>query len=320
MANTLSYEHSQISGVQHSIMNRQPDWALWRSFAAVVAEGSLSGAARAIGLSQPTIGRHVETLEADLGLSLFERTMNGLKPNATALRLYEPVTRAQAALAEAGIVAAGAQEDVGGTVRLTASAMISNYVLPGLLVPVRALHPRIAIETLPSDSAENLLMREADIAVRMFRPTQLELVTRYLGELPLVATAHESYLARRGRPLELADLWEHDLIGFDRSDAILTHARGLGFSITREHFVLRSDDQAHLWELMKAGLGIGFGQLNLVQRTPGMVALPLDLAIPPLPVWLTTHRELFTSHRIRAIYDALAEGLTTYINDQHSNR
>jgi len=301
-------------------MKREREWALGRSFAAVVAEGSLSAAARAIGLSQPTIGRHVETLEADLGLALFERTMTGLKPNATALRLYEPVTRAQAALAEAGIVAAGAQEDVGGTVRITASAVISNYVLPGLLVPIRAHHRRIAIETVPSDSAENLLMREADIAIRMFRPTQLELVARYLGNVHLAAAAHDSYLARRGRPLELADLWEHDLIGFDRSDAILAHARGLGFSVTREHFMLRSDDQPHLWELMKAGLGIGFTQLNLVRRAPGMVALPLDLAIPPLPIWLTTHRELFTSHRIRAIYDALADGLTAYIDDQQPNR
>ena len=301
-------------------MNREPDWALWRSFAAVVAAGSLSAAARATGLSQPTIGRHIETLEADLGLSLFDRNMQGLRPNVTALRLYEPVARAEAALAEAGIVAAGAQDDSGGTVRLTASAMISNYVLPELLVPVRAQHPRIAIEIVPSDSAENLLMREADIAVRMFRPTQLELITRYLGDVPLVAAAHETYLSRRGRPLELADLWEHELIGFDRSDAILIHARSLGFSITREHFMLRSDDQPHLWELMKAGLGIGFAQLNLVRRTPGMVALPLDLAIPPLPIWLTTHRELFTSHRIRAIYDALAEGLTTYIIGQQPSR
>lgn len=295
-------------------MNRGPDWALWRSFAAVVREGSLSAAARAIGSSQPTIGRHIEALEMDLGISLFERTMSGLKPNATALRLYEPVLRAQAALAEAGIVAAGAHDDVGGTVRLTASAMISNYVLPGLLVPIRDHHPRIAIEVTPSDSAENLLLREADIAIRMFRPTQLELVTRYLGDIPIVPTAHENYLARRGRPLEVVDLWEHDLIGFDRSDAIITHARGLGFAVTRDHFVLRSDDQPHLWELMKAGLGVGFAQLNLVRRTPGMVALPLDLAIPPMPVWLTTHRELFTSHRIRAIYDALAEGLATYID------
>lgn len=295
-------------------MNREPDWALWRSFAAVVAHGSLSGAARAIGLSQPTIGRHIETLEADLGLALFERTMTGLKPNAAALRLYEPVTRAQAALAEAAIVAEGAQEEIGGTVRLTASAIISNYVLPELLAPIRELHPRIAIETVPSDSAENLLMREADIAVRMFRPTQLELVTRYLGDIPLVPAAHERYLARRGRPLELADLWDHEIIGFDRSDAILVHARGLGFNLSRENFVLRSDDQPHLWELMKAGLGIGFAQANLVRRTPGMVVLPIDLHIPPLPVWLTTHKELFTSHRIRAIYDALAEGLTAYIN------
>lgn len=288
---------------------------MWRSFAAVVTSGSLSGAARAIGLSQPTIGRHVETLEADLGLALFERTRSGLKPNATALRLYEPVTRAQAALSEAGIVAAGAQDDVGGTVRLTASSMISSYVLPGLLVPIRTQHSRIAIESVPSDSAENLLLREADIAIRMFRPTQLELVTRYLGDIPLVAAAHESYLARRGRPRELADLWEHDLVGFDRSDTILAHAQGLGFPVTRDHFVLRSDDHCQLWELMKAGLGIGFGQLNLVRRTPGMVALPLDLALPPLPIWLTTHKELFTSHRIRAIYEALAEGLLAYIND-----
>jgi DNA-binding transcriptional LysR family regulator len=133
---------------RHSIMNREPDWALWRSFAAVIAKGSLSGAARSLGLSQPTVGRHIETLEADLGVGLFERNLTGLKPNPTALRLYEPVRKAQAALAEAGIVAAGAQEDEGGTVRLTASTMISNYVLPGIMARVRTLHPRIALESV----------------------------------------------------------------------------------------------------------------------------------------------------------------------------
>ena len=97
-------------------------------------------------------------------------------------------------------------------------------------------------------------------------------------------------------------------------------ARKLGFPLTREQFPLRSDDQTHLWELLKAGLGIGFAQKNLVLKTQGLVILPVELAIPPLPVWLTTHRELFTSHRIRAIYDALAEGLLAYINDQHPNR
>lgn len=300
-------------------MNGEPDWALWRSFAGVVEQGSLSGAARALGLSQPTIGRHIETLESQLGLALFDRTLTGLKPNGEALRLYEPVKTAQGALAEATILAQGAQQASGGTVRLTASAMISNYVLPGVLVSVRALHPSIALEIVPSDSAENLLMREADIALRMFRPTQLELVTRHLGDIAMVAVAHERYLARRGRPTSLADLWTHDLIGFDRSDAIIAHARSLGFAIGRDNFPLRSDSQTHLWELVRAGLGIGFGQENLVRATPGLVVLPIALKVPPLPLWLTTHRELFTSHRIRAIYDAVAAGLSDYIKNSSTS-
>lgn len=295
-------------------MNREPDWSLWRSFAAVIAHGSLSAAARALRLSQPTIGRHIETLEAQLGLPLFERSLSGLKPNSTALRLHAPITRAQSALAEASMIADGAQSETRGTVRITASAMISNYVLPRMLVNIRTLYPQIAIETVPSDSSENLLMREADIAIRMFRPTQLELVTRHLGDIPIVAVAHQDYLARRGRPSSAQDMWQHDVIGFDSADAIITHAQRLGQTITRDNFVLRSDDQPHLWELIRAGLGIGFGQAQLVRSTPGMVALPVELAIPPLPVWLTTHKELYTSHRIRAIYDALADGLSAYIN------
>ncbi len=295
-------------------MNREPDWALWRSFSGVVEHGSLSGAARALSLSQPTIGRHIETLEADLGVPLFERSLTGLKPNATALRLYQPVRQAQEHLAEATILAEGAQHLEAGTVRITASVMISSYVLPHIVADIRALHPLIALETIPSDSSENLLMREADIAVRMFRPTQLELVTKHLGDIAIVPIAHERYRARRGQPTNLEDLWTHDLIGFDRSDAMIQHAKALGYSVSRDQFVIRSDDHAHLWELLKAGLGIGFGQANLVPLTPGLVALPIDMNIPPLPVWLTTHRELFTSARIRAIYDALASGLSAYIN------
>jgi DNA-binding transcriptional LysR family regulator len=294
-------------------MNREPDWALWRSFSSVVANGSLSAAARELGISQPTVGRHIETLEYNLGLTLFERTLTGLKPNTTALRLYEPVSQAQAALAEAAIMAEGAQADYGGTVRITASAVISNYALPDLLLPIRERYPNIAIETVPSDSAENLLLREADIAIRMFRPTQLELVTRHLGDLPIVPAAHQRYLDRRGTPRSVNDLFGHDMIGLDRSDLIIAHAQKLGIPLRREHFIIRSDDQRQLWEMVKAGLGIGFAQASLVRHTPGMVALPIDLSIPPLQVWLTTHRELFTSHRIRAIYDALAEGLVSYI-------
>ena len=295
-------------------MNRDPDWSLWRSFSAVVKHGSLSAAARELGLSQPTLGRHIEALEQALDLPLFDRTLNGLKANEAALRLYEPVSSAETALAQAAILAAGAQAEFSGTVRITASTVVSNYVLPALLLPIRERYPAIAIETVPTDSAENLLLREADIAVRMFRPTQLELVAKKLGEIPVLTCAHTDYLARRGTPASAAELYGHDMIGFDRSDLIISHANHIGFPLRREQFVLRTDSQTQMWELLRNGLGIGFAQKSLIDRTPGMVALPLDLAIPPLQVWLTTHKELFTSHRIRAIYDALADGLVDYIN------
>ncbi|MGB3025695.1 LysR family transcriptional regulator [Paradevosia shaoguanensis] len=290
-----------------------PDWSLWRSFAAVVETGSLSAAARELGLSQPTLGRHVEALEQSLGVVLFERTLTGFKPTETALRLYEPVRGAQRALAEAALMAEGAQPGLNGTVRITASEVVSHFVLPQLLVPIRAQFPDIAIEIAPTDSAENLLLREADIAIRMFRPTQLELVTRKLGELPIVCCAHETYLARRGTPQTTEELYGHDLIGLDRSDLLIRAASGMGFALTRDDFRLRTDDQPLAWQLARAGLGIAFAQQGLVETTPGMRALLPQLQIPALEVWLTTHRELFTSRRIRAIYDALGAALSAYV-------
>ncbi len=290
-------------------MATEPDWTLWRSFAAVIETGSLSGAARKLGLTQPTLGRHVEALEEAVGNRLFERTQQGLTPNDMALRLYEPASKAQRALAEASMLAEGSSAALEGTVRITSSTVTSHYILPPLLADLRQQFPQIAIELVPSDSVENLLLREADVAVRMFRPTQLELVTRKLGDSPIVACAHESYLARRDVPHEPADLFGHDLIGFDRSDLLITAARSMGFALGRENFVLRTDSQTAGWEMMKAGLGIGFAQELLVRTTPGMVPLLPMLKPPPLEVWLTTHRELFTSRRIRAIYDRLGATL-----------
>jgi DNA-binding transcriptional LysR family regulator len=290
-----------------------PDWALWRSFAAVVAEGSLSAAARRIGYSQPTLGRHIETLEQQLGVLLFDRTLQGLKPTVTALRLYEPVKAAEHSLAEAALVAEGSAGALEGTVRITSSTIVSHYILPPMLRDLRRAFPAVAIELVPSDSVENLLLRESDIAVRMFRPTQLELITKKLGELPIVAAAHQAYLGARGTPQVPDDLASHDLIGFDRSDVILDAAKAMGFSLERDNFVVRTDSQTAAWELMRAGLGIGFAQRWLVHDTPGMREILPMVTPPPLEVWLTTHRELFLSPRIRAIYDRLAVGLGEYI-------
>lgn len=284
-----------------------PDWALWRSFAAVVEEGSLSAAARTLGLSQPTLGRHIEALEEALQTSLFERHLKGLTPNEAALRIYEQVDAAKQALTEAEMMAEGTTTQLSGSVRITASTVMSHYLLPPLLRQLRDDFPAIQIEIVPSDSPENLLLRESDIAIRMFRPTQLELVTKKIGESPLSATAHQAYLDRAGTPVNAVDLAAHDLIGFDRSDLLISGAREMGFALNRRDFDLRTDSQTLIFELVKAGLGIGFAQDILIDETPGLERLLPELTIPPLEIWLTTHRELFTSARIRAIYDRLAE-------------
>jgi DNA-binding transcriptional LysR family regulator len=290
-----------------------PDWALWRSFSAVVAEGSLSAAARKIGYSQPTLGRHIETLEQQLGLILFDRTLQGLKPTPTALRLYEPVQAAERSLSHAAIVAEGSTAQLEGTVRITSSAVTSHYILPAMLRDLRREYPAIALELVPSDSVENLLLRESDIAVRMFRPTQLELIAKKIGDVPVVACAHQSYLGARGTPQKPEDLYDHDLVGFDRSDILLATARTMGYDLKRDDFSIRTDSQTAAWELIKSGLGIGFAQRGLVRDTPGLRELLPMITPPPLEVWLTTHRELFLSPRIRAIYDRLAVALTDYI-------
>ena len=290
-----------------------PDWALWRSFSAVIAEGSLSAAARKIGYSQPTLGRHIETLEQQLGLVLFDRTLQGLKPTPTALRLYEPVQAARGALSEAAMMAEGSTAELEGTVRITSSAVTSHYILPPMMRELRREFPAISLELVASDSVENLLMREADVAVRMFRPTQLELIAKKIGESPVVACAHQAYLGARGTPQTPEQLMDHDLIGFDRSDLLTSAAKTMGFDLTRDDFVVRTDSQTAMWEMMKAGLGIGFAQRGMVRETPGMRELLPMIIPPPLEVWLTTHRELFLSPRIRAIYDRLAAGLTDYL-------
>lgn len=296
-----------------AVASAEPDWALWRSFAAVVADGSLSAAARRIGYSQPTLGRHIEALEQQLGVTLFDRTLQGLKPTETALRLYQSVAAAEEKLAEAALVAEGSTGTLEGTVRITASTVVAHYILPAMLRPIRQEFPAIALEIVASDSPENLLLRESDIAVRMFRPTQLELITRKIGEVPIVATAHQSYLGARGTPTTPDELYGHDLIGLDRSDALIVAAKALGFDLKRNNFVIRTDSQTGMWEMLKGGLGVGFAQLGLVRETHGMRELLPMIAPPPLEVWLTTHRELFLSPRIRAIYDRLAAALQAYI-------
>lgn len=285
------------------------DWTLLRSFLAVAEAGSLSAAAIRIETTQPTLSRHIRELEAVLGIRLFTRSARGLDPTEAALGLIEDA-RAMGAAAEALTrKAEGRSQQLAGTVRITAAAIVANLILPPLLLSLRDAEPRIQIEVVASDLTQNLLRRDADIAIRMIDPTQNALVARKLGEAPIGLFGTRTYFARHGRIETIEDLRKHDLIGFDRDDGIVKAYAANGYSLTREDFPLRCDDQMLYWNLLLAGAGVGFAQTLVARRFPELEQIDVDLHVPPMPVWLVMHEEVRTNARIRRVADFLASAL-----------
>jgi DNA-binding transcriptional LysR family regulator len=291
-------------------MNSDFDWRLVRSFLAALDSGSLLGAARALRSTQPTVGRHVAELEAQLGVLLFERTGRGLLPTPMALRLAEAARAMETAADQLARGVSGAQAAVAGTVRITASQPVACLLLPPVLAQMRQALPDIQVELVASNQVSNLLRREADIALRMVQPDQSSLIARRIARVTLGAYAHRDYLKRRGTPRKLTDLLQHELVGGDRDVAILQGFASFGHPVTPQAFAFRTDDLIAYWEAVRAGLGVGFVADFVARGDAGVVALPLPtLKIPPMPVWLTVHREIRTSRRIRAVYDFLAQAV-----------
>lgn len=293
-----------------------PDWTLTRSFLAVAESGSLSAAARALNLSQPTLGRHIAELELRLNLTLFTRQPRGLAPTEAAATLIPHARAMRDAAAKLSLAAAGRAETLAGTVRITASRIVAHHLLPPILADLRRSEPAIALELVPSDSSENLLFREADIALRMYRPTQLDILTRHLCDLPMGLYAAKTYLDRRGRPETLADLLDHEIVGFDRSDLMLRMMRGLGVERHREDFMTRCDDQLVYWNLVRAGCGIGGMQCLIGDADASVERIARFIALPALPVWLTAPEALRHSPRIRRIFDHLAAAIPALLRGQ----
>jgi len=285
------------------------DWSLLQAFTAVAQTGSLSAAARKLGLSQPTVGRQVAKAEAALGTTLFTRQHRGLALNDAGEALFPLALEMQDAACRLSLIAAGQSQSLKGTVRITASKVFAHYTLPPILAQIRHAEPDIQLELAPSDSTENLLFREADIAIRMYRPTQEDVIARKLGEIKTGLFAHKSYLAQRGTPLSFDDIDAHDMVGFDQNPLIIDAMKAFGFSRTREDFPVRCDDQATYWELAKAGCGIGATQLRLGRSTEGMVQVLPDLPLENLPVWLVAAKALRQTPRIRCVYDLLVNAI-----------
>ena len=290
------------------------DWAQIRFFVTVAETGSLSACARATGASQPTVGRAISSLEAALGVSLFKRHARGFELTEQGADLL-PHARAMAkAAADLSFAALGRSQTLEGTVRITASRIVATYVLPTILADLRRAEPRIDIELVATDVVENLLFREADIALRMVRPIQQDLISKHVCDLPMGVYASRDYLDAHGTPQQIDDLFEHALIGYDRSTLIIVGAKTSGLMVDRDFFTYRTDDQVAYWQLVRAGLGIGFTARPVARNDANIVRLLPKLPIEPLPIWLTSHSALRTSRRVRYVFDFLATKLKAAIN------
>ncbi len=285
------------------------DWSLIQSFLAVAETGSLSAAARQLDRSQPTLGRQIHALEEELGVSLFDRHARGLKLSEVGNQLLPMAQQMHQAMNAFSMTAAGQSQELEGTVRITASVFASHHLLPPILAHIRQQEPAIQLELVATDATENLLYREADIAVRMYRPEQMDIVSRYLGDVPLCFCAATSYLNRVGRPKTPEDLFHHDLVGFDANEDIIRKMQEKGWPASKDSFATRCDLQSAYWELIRAGCGIGFSQVQVAEEDPLVEVLPLDVEIPILPVWLAAPQAMRQTPRIRRVWDLLAEGL-----------
>jgi len=285
------------------------DWNRARAFLVTAEEGSLSAAARALGMAQPTLGRQVDALEQELGVVLFERVGRGLTLTPGGLELLEHVRAMGDAANRVSLTAAGQSQSIEGTICIAASEVHAALLLPPIIAKLRRTEPGIRVEIVASSKASDLRRREADIAIRNFRPAEPDLVAKKIRDIPARLYATPAYLERIGNPRLPGDLRQADFINIDGSGMFMKGLNALGLNLTELNFPIMTENYLVMWELVKHGLGIGIldGTIGdaepLVQR-----ALP-DLEPLMFPTWLVAHREVNTSRRIRVVFDLLAEEL-----------
>lgn len=286
------------------------DWNQVRAFLATVEEGSLSAAARALHLTQPTLGRQVAALEHDLGVTLFERVGRGMQLTEAGLELLEHVRDMGAAASRISLTASGQSQLVEGLVRLSVTETTAAWLMPPILSDLRHHAPGIRIELVVSNALSDLRQREADIALRHVRPTQPDLITRLVRTQHAYFYAAQSYLDRFGPINTPEQLARADFIGFDDQPRMLAWLNDYGLPLTAANTRVSSDSFIAAWELARAGLGVTMAGRDLAERFPDMIRVVPAMPVIEVPFWLTAHRELQTSRRIRIVYDFLAEALS----------
>jgi DNA-binding transcriptional LysR family regulator len=294
-------------------MSRDLSWDYQRTFLAVLETGSLSAAARQLGLTQPTVRARLDALEQALGVVLFTRSINGLVPTDQARNLAGPAS-IMAAAADAFVRAASAERGkVAGIVRLSVAEVVGMIVLPPIMAQLRAMHPDLIVEVALDNADADLLEQEVDIAVRMHTPRQDVLIARKVDGIPLGLFAHRDYLARRGAPSSVAELAHHDLIGPDRDRRAWELAYKLVPNLAREHVVIRTDSHAAHIAFARAGLGIALMHQPIGRADDLLWPVLPELEIGVLDTWVVMHRDLRQVAKVRAVFDHLVSALSAYV-------
>ena len=285
------------------------DWNQLKAFLQTAQTGSLSAAARKLGLTQPTLSRQVAAIEQQMGVTLFERVGKAMVLTPTGLDLLEHA-RAMGTAAEAlGLAASGRSQAVGGVVSVSATDAVATYLLPPIVQRLRAQEPGIVVEVIASNAISDLLRREADIAIRHVQPGQPDLIARLVREAQAHFYASEEWVRTHGHPRSAQDAAQLQFVGSDRNGQYLGYLRQHGLNLTEENFSCYSDHTVAHWALVRQGMGIGAMMTEIASKTPGMVRVLDEVPAVRFPIWLVSHRELRTSRRIRVVFEALAEAL-----------
>ena len=285
------------------------DWNRARAFLVTAEEGSLSAAARALGMAHPTLGRQVDALEEELGVFLFERVGRGLTLTPSGLELPDHVRAMGEAANRMALSAAGQSQSIEGKVVIAASDVYAAFLLPPILAKLRQAQPGIEVEIVVSTKASDLLRREADIAIRNFRPSEPDLVARKIRDVPARLYATPAYLDSLNNPQLPHDLRQADFVSIDSSGMFLKGLNAMGFHLTECNFPILTENYLVIWELVKHGLGIGILDGSIGDAEPKVTRVLPDLAPLMFPIWLVAHRELNTSRRIRLVFDLLTKEL-----------
>lgn len=286
------------------------NWELVRSFLQVAENGSLSAAARVLGVSQPTLTRNIQSLEDHTKLQLFQRTTRGLSLTEEGHGLVEAAAKMDAAADQFNRQVSGLSDELEGDVRISVNEVVGIYLLPPAISEFRKKHPGVQVEIEVSNETVSLNKRDADIALRMYRPVQPDLVARRLPDMELGFYATREYIKNHASPKSLNDLKQHEVIGFDKNSEFIEGAEKLGFQFSPHDFCVRTDSLMAQINLARAGAGIACTHVGLEKHWPELKRVLSEAPIPPLESWIVCHKDTQYNTRIREMTTFLSAWFT----------